>query len=168
MSLVLRRLKRPPRVTRHSTAFGSATAEFAAPFYWSKLGLVKMSIEDSLRTAIENARDGRKSFLSYTFETPGGEVDFLAQIVLDGDTIVCKDVCVYAAADPPGIKKSTITQALLSELRALLQSGQSLGYAEMHVQGKRTAGSSSANVGKIVDIRRRRKRCINLKSALNS
>lgn len=89
-----------------------------------------MTIEDSLQAAIESARDGCENYLTYTFETPAGAVDFFAQVVLEGDT----------------------------ELRALLASGKNLGYAGMYVQGKRTAGSSSANVGKIVDIRRRREK----------
>lgn len=63
-----------------------------------------MTIEDSLLTAIDAARAGRESFLYHVFETPGGEVEFYAQIELSGDTIVCKDVCVYPLSDPPGIK----------------------------------------------------------------
>jgi hypothetical protein len=117
-----------------------------------------MNIADSLRIAIEDARAGRESFLYYEFKTPGGAVGFYAQIEVVADTIVCKDVCVYPLSDPPGIKKSTITKTLLSELRALFQSGEDLGYPEMYVQGERTAGSSSAHVGKMVNIRRRRRK----------
>ncbi|WP_141753291.1 hypothetical protein [Duganella sp. HH101] len=117
-----------------------------------------MSVEDSLRTAVEEARAGRDGLLEYGFNTSEGEVAVLADVVLENDTIICRNLCIYAASDPPGIKKSTIARELLSELRALLKAGNVLGYEAMTVQGKRTAGSSSANVGKIVDIRRRRKK----------
>lgn len=158
MSLVLRLLKWPTRVTQHSNAFGGDAGEFTASRHRSKLISPPMSIEDSLRIAIDAARASGETYLSYTFETPAGAVDFLAKIVLEGDTIVCKDVCIYAAADPPGIKKSTITRPLLSQFRALQKIGQSLGYSGLHIQGTRTARSSSAKPGKIVDIRRRSKK----------
>lgn len=158
MSLALRRRKWSTRVTQHSNAFGGDAGEFTASRHRSKLISSPMSVEDSLRTAIDAAHAGGETYLSYTFETPAGAVDFLAKIVLEGDTIVCKDVCIYAAADPLGIKKSTITRALLSEFRALQQIGQSLGYAGLHIQGQRSARSSSAKPGKIVDIRRRSKK----------
>lgn len=117
-----------------------------------------MAIEDELRAAIETTRAGRESFLYHQFETPCGTVVFYAQIELSGDTIVCKDVCVYPLSDPPGIKKSTITKALLSELRALLRTGREIGYPKMNVRGERVAGSSSANPGKIANIWHRRKK----------
>lgn len=115
-----------------------------------------MSIEDLLRTAIESAREGRESILSYRFNTPGGDVDFYANVVVEGEIIVCEDACVYPASDPPGIKKSTIAKILLSELRALHRIGQKLGYPSMDVRGKRVLGSSSARPGKIVNIKLRR------------
>lgn len=117
-----------------------------------------MSLEDLLRVAVENVCAGRDGLLQYEFDTPEGEVRVLAEIVLEMDTIICKNLCVYAASDPPGIKKATIGRELLSELRALQKAGEALGYDGMYVQGKRAARSSSANTGKIVDIRRRRKK----------
>ncbi|NRR32816.1 hypothetical protein HSX11_21850 [Oxalobacteraceae bacterium] len=117
-----------------------------------------MRILDALRTAIDGARHGRDSLFQYRFPTPEGEVGILAEIVLDGDTIVCEDVCVYAISDPPGIRKSTISKELRSELRELLASGQKLGFPAMRIRGVRVPGSSSAKAGKIVDIKRRRKR----------
>lgn len=117
-----------------------------------------MSIEESLQQAIQNAHDGDESYFLHTFDTPAGKVNFFAQIVVEVDMVLCQDVCVYAALDPPGIKKSTITKYLLSELRTLQRESLACGYAEIRVQGIRAAGSSSAKVGKIVDIRRRRKK----------
>lgn len=117
-----------------------------------------MSIEESLRQAIQNADEGRESYFLRTFHTPAGEVNFFAQIVVEVDTVLCRDVCIYAALDPPGIKKSTITKYLLSELRTLQRESLACGYVELRVQGVRVAGSSSAKPGKIVDIRRRRKK----------
>jgi hypothetical protein len=83
-------------------------------------------------------------------------VNFYAQIEVSVDIIICKDVCVYPASDPPGIRRGSITKMLLAELRSLMRIGLELGYAEMYVQGKRTMSSSSAKPGKIVNIRRRR------------
>lgn len=116
-----------------------------------------MSVEDLLRTAVEQALTGVDSFLYYTFETPSGTVAFYAQVVVEADIIACKDVCIYAQSDPPGIKKSTITKELRSEWRAMQRAGHQLGYTEVTLQAERTLGSSSANPGKIVNIRRRRK-----------
>jgi hypothetical protein len=117
-----------------------------------------MSLEDLLRVAVESVRAGRDGLLEYEFNTPEGAVRVLADIVLEKDTIICKNLCIYAASDPPGIKKATIARELLCELRALQKAGNALGYDGMYVQGKRAARSSSANVGKIVDIRRRRRK----------
>jgi hypothetical protein len=117
-----------------------------------------MSVEDALRTAVEDALTGQDGLLDYAFNTPKGEVRVLAEVALENDTIICRNLCIYAASDPPGIKKSTIVRELLSEFRALLKAGNTLGYEAMQVHGKRSAGSSSANVGKIVDIRRRRRK----------
>lgn len=130
----------------------------ALPSLVAYTGPTKMSVEDALRTAVAEARAGRDGFLDYAFDTPEGEVRVLAEVVLEKDTIICRDLCVYPAFDPPGIKKSTITKELLAQFRALLKAGNALGYDAMTVLGKRTAGSSSANVGKVVDIRRRRKK----------
>jgi hypothetical protein len=76
-------------------------------------------------------------------------------MVVEVNMVLFQDVCVYAALDPPRIKKSTITKYLLSELRTLQLESLACGYAEIRVQSIRVAGSSSAKVGKIVDIRRR-------------
>lgn len=94
--------------------------------------------------------------MHYRFSTAEGEVDFLAEIQISGDTMIFQDVCIYATTDPPGIKRATISRSLLRQLRLLLQSGLDLGFAEVRVQGVRVKGSTSAKIGKVVDIRRRR------------
>lgn len=119
--------------------------------------MTQISLDDLLRTAVEQANAGRESSLYYSFDTPAGAVEFYVYITLENDTIVCEDVCIYAMSDPPGIKKSTIVKELLRELRALLEAGAKLGYPGMSIQGVRTMGSSSAKPGKIVNIRSRRK-----------
>jgi hypothetical protein len=78
-----------------------------------------MSLEDLLRVAVESVCAGRDGLLEYEFNTPEGAVRVLADIVLEKDTIICKNLCIYAASDPPGIKKATIARELLCELRAL-------------------------------------------------
>lgn len=117
-----------------------------------------MSVENLLRDAIERASEGRVSVLLFRFNTPAGEVEFDAQITLDGNTIVCHHACVYPVNDPPGIKKATITKILLSELRKLHRIGQKLGYPNMDVLAKRDEESTSANPGKMVHIKLRRRK----------
>ena len=116
-----------------------------------------MDLKDSLRIAVEHARSGEDGLLEYSFNTRQGSVIVLADVTLDGDTIICGNLCVYAASDPPGIKKSTIMRELLTEFSSIRKAAHSLGYAQIYVQGLRTIGSSSANVGKLVDVRRRSK-----------
>ncbi|HEX5342784.1 MAG TPA: hypothetical protein VFX55_09840 [Duganella sp.] len=116
-----------------------------------------MSVENLLREAVAQALMGSESFLYYTFQTRSGIVAFYAQVMPEAEIIACKEVCIYALSDPPGIKKSTITKELRAEWRAMQQAGQKLGYKEVTFQAERTLGSSSAKPGKVVNIRRRRK-----------
>ncbi|MRW89415.1 hypothetical protein GJ699_05415 [Duganella sp. FT80W] len=57
-----------------------------------------MSVEESLQQAIQNAADGDESYFLSTFDTPSGKVNFFAQIVVEGNVVLCKDVATMRYA----------------------------------------------------------------------
>lgn len=113
------------------------------------------SLELLLTIALDNVLAGRDSLLQYQFATPEGEISFLAVIAVDAGMILCKDVCIYATRDPPGIPKGSIGMCLREQLRELANAGLKLGYSTVCLQGVRVFGSSSAKPGKRVGIKRR-------------
>lgn len=58
------------------------------------------SIYELLQNAIDNAKKGNDSLLSYAFATPQGDVCFVAELLLEGEKIELSDVCIYAESDP--------------------------------------------------------------------
>jgi hypothetical protein len=118
---------------------------------------MSFDLQKCLQDAVEIARHGQKGYLQFEFDTRAGAVEFLAEISLVGDTILCDSVCIYPKLDPPGIQRATISKELRAEWRKLQQCAQDIGFAKVRIKGVRGAGSSSAKPGKKVDIVRGRK-----------
>jgi hypothetical protein len=74
ISLGLRERKPHPRVTRHSTAFSRAAGENALRPDGRKLIMTQISLDDALRTAVEQANAGRDSSLYCVFDNTQGRM----------------------------------------------------------------------------------------------
>ena len=73
----------------------------------------------------------------------------MAEIVIDGRNLHLRDLIVYAAGPEP---LSGLTPELLAARRHLKEEARRAGFQTLRITGWRTAGSTSANPGKRVDI----------------
>ena len=84
-----------------------------------------------------------------TFQTARGPVDLLAETVVEGDTLILKDVVVY------GRSTSNLTGLAKEALAArtqLIEEAKALGFKKLKITGQRVESSSSGNPGHPIDI----------------
>lgn len=84
-----------------------------------------------------------------TFQTSKGPVDFLAETVVDGDTLLLKDVVVYGR-DPSNL--TGLTKEALAARTQLVNEAIVWGFKKLRITGQRIQSSSSANPGHTIDI----------------
>ena len=81
-----------------------------------------------------------------SFETPGGRIDVLAELVVRGLQIELRDIAVY----PSGVVRSPVSPGeLLAWARLALSEIASEGFDELRVTGTRLSG---ARPGRRVDL----------------
>jgi hypothetical protein len=74
-----------------------------------------------------------------SFDTPAGQIDVLAEIVITGLTIELRDIVVY----PSGAVRLTVSPGeLLGWARLAVAEIADEGFAELRVTGTRLAGAS--------------------------
>ncbi len=84
-----------------------------------------------------------------TFQTSKGPVDLLAETVVEGDTLILKDLVVYGRS-PANL--TGLTMEALAARTQLIEEARSLGFKTLKITGQRTQGSSSGNPGHLIDI----------------
>jgi hypothetical protein len=86
--------------------------------------------------------------LERIFQTTQGPVGLLAELVVEGTTLVLKDVIVY----PIGASKLTgIEKEVRAALTQLKHEAREWGFERLRIIGYRVPGSSSANPGHTID-----------------
>jgi hypothetical protein len=84
-----------------------------------------------------------------TFQTAKGPVDLLAEIVVESDTLILKDVVVYGRAQS---KLTGLTKEALAARTQLIEEAKELGFKKLKITGQRVPSSSSGNPGHAIDI----------------
>ena len=84
-----------------------------------------------------------------TFSTSKGEVGFLAEVEIQGDTLHLKDVVVF---EESGKVLSGLTRDVLAAKSQLIEQAIQLGFKSLRLTGTRLATSTSGLPGHLVDI----------------
>lgn len=84
-----------------------------------------------------------------TFQTAKGPVDLLAEIVVEGDTLILKDVVVFGRS---ASNLTGLTKEALAARTQLVEEARALGFKKLRITGQRVPSSSSGNPGHIIDI----------------
>ncbi len=100
-------------------------------------------------SATSIARPVTGQIFERTIQTSKGPVDVLAEIVVQGDKIVLKDIAIYGRGSEP---LTGLTRELLGALSALKEEAKALGFKQLQIIGKRVGTSSSANPGHSVNV----------------
>jgi hypothetical protein len=83
--------------------------------------------------------------LVWSFETPSGTVEIIAEVVIEGSCLHLKDIAIY----PRGaVKLSVGVREVLSARGRLAREARALGFRQLRVTGRRLSG---ANPGRLVD-----------------
>ena len=78
-----------------------------------------------------------------------GPVDFLAETVVEGETLLLKDVVVYGRG-PSNL--TGLTREALAARTQLINEAKAWGFKKLRITGQRVQSSSSANPGHVIDI----------------
>jgi hypothetical protein len=84
-----------------------------------------------------------------SFQTSKGPVDLLAETVVEGDTLILKDVVVYGRS-PSNL--TGLTKEALAARTQLIEEAKALGFQKLKITGQRIPSSSSGNPGHPIDI----------------
>lgn len=84
-----------------------------------------------------------------TFQTPKGAVGFLAEIIVEGDTLILKDVAVYGEGTTP---LSNLAREAFAARDQLIKEAKAHGFKKLRITGRRIEGSSSGNPGHAIDV----------------
>jgi hypothetical protein len=84
-----------------------------------------------------------------TFLTPKGPVDFLAEVVVEGDTLILKNVVVYGRSP---FRMTGLTKEALAARTQLIKEAKAFGFKTLKLAGQRVQSSSSGNPGHPIDI----------------
>jgi hypothetical protein len=97
---------------------------------------------------------GKTETVEFSFPTIGGEVDFMADLSVAGDTVIFDNVCIYPR-DALSIEAGKILRDVLKQKRALEDAIRDLGWGAVEMRGVRVPNSSSAVPGRAVRLERR-------------
>jgi hypothetical protein len=84
-----------------------------------------------------------------TFQTSQGPVDLLAETVVEGKTLLLKDVVVYGRGSS---SLAGLTKEALAARTQLVNEAEAWGFEKLRITGQRVQSSSSANPGHTIDI----------------
>ena len=83
------------------------------------------------------------------FQTSKGPVDFLAESVLEGETLLLRDVVVYGRG--PSHLTGLTKEAFAARVQ-IINEARAWGFLKLKITGRRVQNSSSAKPGHMVDI----------------
>jgi len=84
-----------------------------------------------------------------TFPTSKGSVDFLAEVVFEGNTLILRDVVVFGRS-PSNL--SGLAREAFAARTQLIEEAKALGFQNLRITGQRISSSSSGNPGHATDI----------------
>jgi hypothetical protein len=84
-----------------------------------------------------------------TFQTGKGPVDLLAETVVEGDTLILKDVAIYGRSST---SLTGLTKEALAARTQLVEEAKALGFKTLKITGRRMESGSSGNPGHAIDI----------------
>lgn len=84
-----------------------------------------------------------------TLQTSKGPVDVLAEIVVEGDKLVLKDIAIYGRGSQA---LTGLTREILAATSQLKDEARALGFKELQIIGKRALTSTSKNPGHEVNV----------------
>jgi len=100
-------------------------------------------------TVANAARPATGQIFQRTIQTSKGPVDVIAEIVVEGDKLVLKDIAIYGRGTEP---LTGLAREILSARSQLAAEARALGFKELQITGKRVATSTSANPGHEVNV----------------
>ncbi|MGH9905631.1 MAG: hypothetical protein ACRD8U_08630 [Pyrinomonadaceae bacterium] len=100
-------------------------------------------------TVATAARPATGQIFQRTIQTSKGPVDVIAEIVVEGDKLVLKDIAIYGRGTEP---LTGLAREILSARSQLAAEARALGFKELQITGKRVATSTSANPGHEVNV----------------
>jgi RHS repeat-associated protein len=112
-----------------------------------RAGLTTLELAEAANAARLLLRSGQ--LLETTIQTSKGPVDVLAEVVVQGDKLVLKDLVIYGRGAEP---LTGLTREMLGALSKVKEVARSLGFKQLQIIAKRVASSTSANPGHIVDV----------------
>ena len=87
--------------------------------------------------------------LQRTIQTRKGPVDVLAEIVVQGDTLVLKDIAIFGRGQAP---LKGLTRDMFEAIYELREQARAAGFKTLRITGKRIESSTSVNPGHVVDM----------------
>jgi hypothetical protein len=84
-----------------------------------------------------------------TFATSKGPVGVLAEVEVQGEALLLKDIVVFGEGRTP---LTGLTKEVLGARTQIIDEARLAGFKRLRITGQRVAGSTSANPGKLVDI----------------
>ena len=110
---------------------------------------------NSLTIALQSVKaSGKVEIVEFSFSTAAGEVDFMAELSIAGDTVIFDNVCIYPR-NASSVEAGQILRDILKQKRALEDAMCPLGWGAVDMRGIRVANSSSAVPGRQVRLTRR-------------
>jgi RHS repeat-associated protein len=84
-----------------------------------------------------------------TLQTSKGPVDILAEVVVEGDKLVLKDIAIYGRGSQP---LTGLTREIWAAMSQLKSEARALGFTELQIIGQRALTSTSKNPGHVVNV----------------
>ena len=78
------------------------------------------------------------------------EVEGMAEIDIDGDTLILKDIAIYANGGD--VKGQIGVKNIMAWVKEVMQKAKEEGFSKLRIKGKRVQNSSSANPGHFIDM----------------
>lgn len=100
--------------------------------------------------AVSAARFATGQLFERTIQTSKGPVGVIAEVVVQGEKLVLKDVAVYPTASSQPL--TGVYRELLGARSQLLNELKSQGFKHLQIIGERVPNSTSANPGRAIDI----------------
>lgn len=105
-----------------------------------------MTLDDSDPSASE-LRSG--DLFERTFVTSRGPIDFLAEVVVEGQTLTLRDVAIFGRSPTP---LSGLSREVFGARTQLAAEVRARGFRTLRITGRRVASSSSGNPGHPIDL----------------
>jgi RHS repeat-associated protein len=113
----------------------------------ARAGRISSAVETGAARASSIFKNGQ--ILERTIQTSKGPVDVLAEVVVEGDTLVLKDIAIFGRAQAP---LKGVTREMLEAIYDLREQARAAGFKKLRITGQRVPSSTSVNPGHNVDI----------------